>query len=114
MSDSVKIPAPSPSGDPLVSVVIPCLNEAEGVGVCVEKALRAMREMGVPGEVVVVDNGSTDGSAEVAARAGARVVHEERRGTARPTCAASRRRAASISSWATPTTPTTSSTSRAS
>lgn len=80
MSDSVKIPTPSPSGDPLVSVVIPCLNEAEGVGVCVEKALRAMAEMGVPGEVVVVDNGSTDGSAEVAAKAGARVVFEERRG----------------------------------
>jgi glycosyltransferase involved in cell wall biosynthesis len=63
-----------------VSVVMPCLNEAESVGRCVEKALRALRGMGVPGEVVVVDNGSTDGSPEVAERAGARVVHERRRG----------------------------------
>lgn len=63
-----------------VSVVLPCLNEAEGVGVCVEKAWRALRSMGVSAEVIVVDNGSTDGSPEVAARAGARVVHERRRG----------------------------------
>lgn len=63
-----------------VSVVLPCLNEAEGVGVCVEKAWRALRSMGVSAEVIVVDNGSTDGSPEVAERAGARVVHERRRG----------------------------------
>ncbi|HVS01105.1 MAG TPA: glycosyltransferase family 2 protein [Thermoanaerobaculia bacterium] len=66
--------------EPLVSVIMPCLNEAEGVGVCVEKALRAMAGLGVDGEVVVVDNGSTDGSPEIAAAAGARVVHETRRG----------------------------------
>jgi glycosyltransferase involved in cell wall biosynthesis len=66
--------------DLLVSVVMPCLNEAEGVSKCVEKALRALQEMNVQGEVVVVDNGSTDGSAEIAARAGARVVHERRHG----------------------------------
>lgn len=63
-----------------VSVVMPCLNEAESVGVCVEKAWRALRAMGVSGEVVVVDNGSTDGSPEIAEKAGARVVHERRRG----------------------------------
>jgi glycosyltransferase involved in cell wall biosynthesis len=63
-----------------VSVVIPCLNEAEGVGVCVEKALGSLAELGISGEVVVVDNGSTDGSAEIAARAGARVIPERRRG----------------------------------
>ena len=63
-----------------VSVVLPCLNEAEGVGICVEKAWRALRSMGVSAEVIVVDNGSTDGSPEVAVRAGARVVHEQRRG----------------------------------
>ena len=73
----------SAAGDPpapVVSVVMPCLNEAEGVGVCVEKARKALAAMGVAGEVVVVDNGSTDGSPEIAARAGARVVHERRRG----------------------------------
>jgi glycosyltransferase involved in cell wall biosynthesis len=64
----------------LVSVVLPCLNEAEGVGPCVEQALRTIHGMGCKGEVVVVDNGSTDGSAEIAMGAGARVVREERRG----------------------------------
>jgi len=81
-------PQPSPpatasnisGGEIEVSVVMPCLNEAESVGTCVEKAWRALRAMGVAGEVVVVDNGSTDGSPEVAAAAGARVVHERRRG----------------------------------
>lgn len=63
-----------------VSVVIPCLNEAEGVGICVEKAIKAFEKMGVNGEVVVADNGSTDGSPEIAERAGARVVHESRPG----------------------------------
>jgi glycosyltransferase involved in cell wall biosynthesis len=65
---------------PVVSVVMPCLNEASGVAVCVEKALRAMAAMGVEGEVVVADNGSPDGSPELAERAGARVVRESRRG----------------------------------
>jgi len=59
---------------------MPCLNEASGVGKCVEKARRALRELDVPGEVVVVDNGSEDGSPEIAAAAGARVIHERRRG----------------------------------
>ena len=57
-----------------VSVVMPCLNEAETVEVCVRKALRAFEELGVDGEVVVADNGSTDGSQELATAAGARVV----------------------------------------
>src|SRR5437667_1562976 len=59
---------------------MPCLNEAGGVGICVERARRALAAMGVRGEVVVVDNGSTDRSPEIAARAGGRVVHERRRG----------------------------------
>ena len=48
-----------------MSVVMPCLNEARTVGLCVSKAIRALQEMGVAGEVIVADNGSTDGSQPV-------------------------------------------------
>ena len=65
---------------PLVSVVIPCLNEAENIEECVSAALEALRRMGVAGEVVVADNNSEDDSAHLAERAGARVVVERRRG----------------------------------
>src|SRR5919204_3187993 len=63
-----------------VSVVIPCLNEAETIALCVGKARRALEREGLVGEVIVVDNGSTDGSAQLAAEEGARVVSESRRG----------------------------------
>jgi len=63
-----------------VSVIMPCLNEAETLGTCVEKALRALRENGIAGEVIVADNGSTDGSQAIAERLGARVVHVRDRG----------------------------------
>jgi glycosyltransferase involved in cell wall biosynthesis len=63
-----------------LSVVLPCLNEADTVGACVAKALETLKRLRIAGEVVVVDNGSDDGSAEVARRAGARVVNESRRG----------------------------------
>jgi glycosyltransferase involved in cell wall biosynthesis len=65
---------------PLVSVVIPCLNEAENIESCVRAALEAIVRMGVRGEVVVADNNSEDDSARLAERAGARVVVERRRG----------------------------------
>jgi len=63
-----------------VSVVMPCLNEAETLGTCIEKARRALRELNVAGEIVVADNGSTDGSQAIATRMGARVVPVEVRG----------------------------------
>jgi glycosyltransferase involved in cell wall biosynthesis len=66
--------------EPLVSVVIPCLNEAESIVDCVQSARRVLEESGLSGEVVVADNDSEDGSGELAAAAGARVVHEARRG----------------------------------
>ena len=68
------------SGSPWVSVVIPCLNEAETIQECVTQAARALASTAMDGEVVVVDNGSDDGSGELAADAGARVVLEPRRG----------------------------------
>src|SRR5688572_10741151 len=60
-----------------LSIVMPCLNEAATVKICVAKALRFIEEAGVRGEVIVADNGSTDGSQALASRAGARVVHVE-------------------------------------
>jgi glycosyltransferase involved in cell wall biosynthesis len=63
-----------------VSVVIPCLNEAASIEACVRAARAALADGSYRGEVVVVDNGSTDGSGDLAAAAGARVVHEPRRG----------------------------------
>jgi glycosyltransferase involved in cell wall biosynthesis len=63
-----------------VSVVIPCLNEAESIEGCVRAAHEAIARGDYRGEVLVVDNGSTDGSGELAAAAGARVIHEPRRG----------------------------------
>lgn len=63
-----------------LSVVIPCLNEAQTIAVCIERALRAMADHGILGEVVVSDNGSTDGSIEISTAAGARVVSCPTRG----------------------------------
>jgi glycosyltransferase involved in cell wall biosynthesis len=63
-----------------VSIVIPCLNEADTLGICIEKALRALNEQHIDGEIVVADNGSTDGSPEIAKRSGACVIHVAARG----------------------------------
>jgi glycosyltransferase involved in cell wall biosynthesis len=63
-----------------VSVVMPCLNEAETLGICIGKAQRALREAKVAGEIVVADNGSSDGSVEIAERLGARLVHVKAHG----------------------------------
>ncbi len=71
----------SVAGSPVdVSVVIPCLNEANSIGICVGKAKKAFAEAGLRGEVVVADNGSTDGSIAIAEKLGARVVSVEQRG----------------------------------
>ena len=59
---------------------MPCLNEERTLGLCIEKAQRAFREMGIVGEVVVADNGSTDRSVTIAESLGARVVREARKG----------------------------------
>ena len=63
-----------------VSVLIPCLDEAETIVECVTSARDVLEQNGLEGEVIVVDNGSTDGSGDLARGAGARVVEEPRRG----------------------------------
>jgi glycosyltransferase involved in cell wall biosynthesis len=63
-----------------LTILMPCLNEAETVGACVKKALRSIDELGLKGEVLVADNGSTDGSIQIAENLGARVVRIEERG----------------------------------
>ncbi|MDX1394697.1 MAG: glycosyltransferase family 2 protein [Gemmatimonadota bacterium] len=63
-----------------LTILMPCLDEAETVAACVKKACRYLEEHGVEGEVLVSDNGSTDGSPELAAAAGARVVTAPRKG----------------------------------
>ena len=71
---------PSETPEPEVTVVMPCLNEADTVATCVGKAVRCLRALGVRGEVLVADNGSTDGSQQLATEAGARVVAVAARG----------------------------------
>jgi glycosyltransferase involved in cell wall biosynthesis len=63
-----------------LSIVMPCLNEADTIATCIAKAQRAMREQNIVGEVVIADNGSTDGSPQIAERLGARVIHVEAKG----------------------------------
>lgn len=63
-----------------LTILMPCLNEAETIGVCVEKAMRFLDEAGVRGEVLIADNGSTDGSQAIAGALGARVVPVPARG----------------------------------
>jgi glycosyltransferase involved in cell wall biosynthesis len=75
--------APSTAGaeePPELSVVLPCLNEEDTLGTCLEVARRALEANGIRGEIVVADNGSTDGSRAVAERFGARVVGVAQRG----------------------------------
>ena len=63
-----------------LSVVMPCLNEAETLAICIDKARNYMKENNIHGEVVVADNGSTDGSQKIAQEHGARIVHVETKG----------------------------------
>lgn len=71
---------PIPSDELILSVVIPCLNEEGNIERVVTIAREVMEREGIAGEIVVADNASEDRSAELAAAAGARVVHEPRRG----------------------------------
>jgi glycosyltransferase involved in cell wall biosynthesis len=59
---------------------MPCLNEAETLATCIDKAMKSLKELGIDGEVLIADNGSTDGSQEIARQHGARVVSVEKKG----------------------------------
>jgi glycosyltransferase involved in cell wall biosynthesis len=81
------LPAPAatdstaPLADALeLSIIMPCLNEAETLAVCIKKAKAFLADNGLAGEVIVVDNGSTDGSQQIANALGARIVHVPARG----------------------------------
>jgi hypothetical protein len=81
--DSVEALRSRPAGDPAVlelTILMPCLNEAETLGTCVRKAMDYLARSGIAGEVLVADNGSTDGSQEIARGLGARVVPVAERG----------------------------------
>lgn len=80
-ADETAQAADSMSAEPLeLSIVMPCLDEADTVGTCVLKAFYAIEKMGIPGEVIVADNGSRDDSVEIAESLGARVVHVDQPG----------------------------------
>lgn len=65
---------------PTISAIIPCLNEERTLGICIRKATDAFERLGIQGEVVVGDNGSTDGSVEIARSLGATVIHQPVKG----------------------------------
>src|SRR6185369_10492790 len=63
-----------------LSIVMPCLNEADTLEVCIDKARRALSSYQIQGEIIIADNGSTDGSQAIAERMGARLVPVEEKG----------------------------------
>jgi glycosyltransferase involved in cell wall biosynthesis len=69
-----------PEAETELSILMPCLNEAETLATCIRKAQKALHDLNVSGEVIVADNGSTDGSPEIAERLSARVVHVAEKG----------------------------------
>lgn len=80
MSESPTSLRPASDNHLELSVLMPCLNESASLAICVHQALEAMRANGIRGEVLIADNGSTDGSQRIAAEHGARVVPIETRG----------------------------------
>ena len=68
------------AGELDLTILMPCLNEAETIAACIKKGLKSIADLGLRGEVVIGDNGSTDGSIEIAKSLGARVVNIPRRG----------------------------------
>jgi glycosyltransferase involved in cell wall biosynthesis len=69
-----------PQSNVLLTILMPCLNEAETIGSCIRKAQGFLLRTGIPGEILIADNGSTDSSQQIATSLGARVVHVSQRG----------------------------------
>ena len=63
-----------------LTILMPCLNEAETLQACIQDAQEFLRDSQIVGEILIADNGSTDGSRDIASRLGARVISVERRG----------------------------------
>ncbi|MBN1998416.1 glycosyltransferase [candidate division KSB1 bacterium] len=63
-----------------VSIVMPCLNEHKTIGICIKKAQETLEKLKIAGEIIIADNGSTDGSDEIARSLGAKVIYESKRG----------------------------------
>lgn len=81
MSSELKLEPTGTEATPIeLSIVMPCLNEAETLGVCIGKARRSLEKHNIAGEVIIADNGSTDGSQEIACGMGARVVRVAAKG----------------------------------
>src|SRR6516225_6995888 len=78
--DSTPDPSEVPGGTPELSVVMPCLDEAETLGGCIEKVQNVFRDHRIDGEIIVADNGSTDGSSAIARRMGARLISIKEKG----------------------------------
>jgi cellulose synthase/poly-beta-1,6-N-acetylglucosamine synthase-like glycosyltransferase len=88
----------SPTHDEVeLSVVMPCLNEAETLRTCIAKAQNALHEGNIAGEIIIADNGSTDGSQAIAESQGARVVVVAQKGYGSALMGELRRRAANTS-----------------
>jgi hypothetical protein len=77
---SMNLPLPDAEPEIVLSIVMPCLDEAETLAACIAKARQGLHDQGIAGEVIVADNGSTDGSQEIARRLGVRLVSVENRG----------------------------------
>ena len=81
MSSEMKLAATTSKAAPIeLTIVMPCLNEAETLRICIDKAQSSLKKHNIAGEVIIADNGSTDGSQEIASEMGARLVHIEAKG----------------------------------
>lgn len=80
IEDTLTLTPESKGSDLELSIVMPCLNEAETLEICIKKAQQSLDELNIAGEVIIADNGSTDGSQAIAARMGARIVSVKEKG----------------------------------